>query len=198
MHSLAMIASCADGPPAMRPCRRTWHRGWRRSPTRTAVTPRRMRGADAQPSRRGASLCRRPAMAASMRSGWIAPEEQIPHRPPAEDNESAPADMFGLVVQDVAPLAPGGEVGGSVVRRVVVPVGGGEVDPRGADRADASAMATVTRRPLPSRQWPRRASNHRPSPRWNTRAPFGRPHCSQAPAARPNRITRESSGQSIG
>jgi len=53
-------------------------------------------------------------------------------------------------------------------------------------------------RPLPSRQLCRASSHQRPSPRWRTTWPCGRPQASQQPWARTNRTQRLICGQSIG
>ena len=73
-----------------------------------------------------------------------------------------------------------------------------EEQPRRTTKVVLAAAGQGISRPLPSRQVWRPSSHQRPSPRWRTTWPCGRPQASQQPFARTNRTHWLTCGQSIG
>ena len=105
------------------------------------------------------------------------------------------------VVQHMAALIEGLETTEPVITAVVVEKRCGQHHlgrPSGLILGKGGRACRACERPrCPLRQVFTSSSRQRPSPRWNTKRPCGRRHCSRRPLARPKRREAEICGQSI-
>ena len=122
--------------------------------------------------------------------GRVGAGEQVPQRPSPAQGEPDPPPVLGPVVQQVAPLAQGPDVAvpPAAMRRIVVEVGRRQHHlGRAHRRISRPGQARGPCGLCPSRQVCCCSSHQRPSPRWRTIAPCGRPQAWQRPLARTKR-----------
>ena len=91
----------------------------------------------------------KPLQAPGMGVLGIGPAEQVAERLPSEQCPPASPLMLWPVVDHVAPLAEGREVGVRVVRGVVIPVGSGQNDPGLPDAAEDVGLCRNPDPPAP-------------------------------------------------
>ena len=127
----------------------------------------------------------------------IKTEKQISESVPHPKREPTPTLVLVAVVNHVAPLAQSLEISRPVVGRVVVKVSSPQHDSGCANR---DVVPDSSGKPASAAIAPSLLGFVPPSPvaEHQISRPCGRPHLSQRPWARSNRITAESCGQSIG